>query len=137
MGDVFTTTKRSWVMSRIRGTNTGPERTVRSFLHGLGFRFRVHVGNLPGRPDIVLARYKTAIMVNGCFWHHHCGCQNAVWPSNRSDFWRAKIEGTIRRDKANRQALRKLGWSVITVWECQAENPVKLRRQLSSLISRA
>ncbi len=135
MADVFTVAKRSWVMSRIRGENTGPERAVRSFLHGLGFRFRLHVRNLPGRPDIVLPRHKTVVMINGCFWHHHCGCRNAVWPRNRAEFWRAKIEGTIERDRANRRALRKVGWSVITIWECQAENPVRLRRRLDSLIS--
>lgn len=121
MTDVFTKAKRSWVMSRIRGRDTSPEKAVRSFLHDHGFRFRLHKQGLPGRPDIVLAKYRTAIFVNGCFWHHHPKCKQAVYPKNRRRFWRLKIDGTVARDKKVVRSLRKLGWRVITLWECQIE----------------
>lgn len=121
MTDVFSRTKRSWVMSKIRGKDTTPERRVRSLLHTSGFRFRLHVRDLPGKPDIVLPKHRTVIFVNGCFWHHHPRCKEAVYPKTRRKFWRLKIDGTIARDKKARATLRKLGWRVITVWECEIE----------------
>lgn len=134
MPDVFTTQKRSWVMSRIRGKDTGPEKVVRSFLHKNGFRFRLHVSRLPGKPDIVLPKFRTAIFVHGCFWHHHARCKNAVYPKNRAQFWRSKIDGTVRRDRKAIQLLRKSGWSVLTVWECEIEqSPQCLERLLKKL----
>jgi DNA mismatch endonuclease (patch repair protein) len=110
-------------MSRIRGRDTQPEMVVRSLLHRLGFRFRVHVSSLPGKPDIALPRFRTAIFVNGCFWHHHAGCRNANYPGTRAKFWRDKIDGTVARDQEKRRQLRQLGWRVLTVWECQLSNP--------------
>lgn len=105
-------------MSRIRGRNTGPERSLRSLLHKEGFRFRLHDRSLPGTPDIVLRKHRTVIMVHGCYWHRHPGCRNATTPSTRTDFWTEKFEGTIARDKQNVAALTGLGWRVLVVWEC-------------------
>jgi DNA mismatch endonuclease (patch repair protein) len=114
--------RRSWNMSRIRGKHTIPEKVVRSLLHRLGFRFRLHTKSLPGRPDIVLAKYKTVVFVHGCFWHRHRGCKNSTTPTNRRDFWLAKLEGNAARDKLHRSALQKLGWRVLVVWECEIES---------------
>jgi DNA mismatch endonuclease, patch repair protein len=108
-------------MSRIRGKDTVPEKVVRSILHRLGFRFRLHGKKLPGRPDIVLPKYKTVIFVHGCFWHRHKGCVNCTTPTNRRDWWIAKLEGNAARDKVHRKALRKLGWDSLVVWECETE----------------
>ena len=133
MPDVFTSEKRSWVMSRIRGKDTTPERAVRSFLHRHGFRFRLHVKQLPGRPDIVLHKLKTVIFVHGCFWHHHARCKYAVYPRRRAAFWRSKIDGTIRRDRNATRLLRKSGWAAITIWECEIERKRGLERLLKRL----
>src|SRR5713226_6761210 len=135
MADVFSSTKRSWVMSRIRGSNTCPERLVRSFLHTHGLRFRLHVKTLPGRPDIVLPKYGAVVFVNGCFWHHHPGCRNAVYPRTRSGFWRRKIDGNVVRDRRTAKKLRNLGWRVLTVWECESRQPEVLNRRLAALLS--
>ena len=136
MTDIFSKTKRSWVMSRIRGVNTKPEKVVRSFLHVQGFRFRLHQRTLPGKPDIVLSRHKTVVFVNGCFWHHHSGCKNAVYPRTRVEFWRNKIDSTVQRDEKSKENLRIMGWRVITVWECEASELSVLRKRLSPLLWR-
>lgn len=106
-------------MSRIRSRDTGPELRLRSLLHRAGFRFRLHARKLPGRPDIVLPKYRTAIFVHGCFWHRHSGCRNATTPSTRAEFWREKFERNMRRDARNRTDLEAAGWTVLTVWECE------------------
>src|ERR1700750_1581418 len=108
-------------MSRIRGKNTIPETRVRSLLHHLGFRFRLHLARLPGAPNIVLAKYKTVVFVHGCFWHRHTGCANCTTPTNRRQWWREKLDGNVARDKRNQAELRKLGWRVIVIWECETE----------------
>lgn len=127
MADVFTKAKRSWVMSRIRGRDTCPERTVRSFLHRRGFRFRLHSKSLPGKPDIVLPKYRTAIFVNGCFWHHHPRCRQAVYPQKRKKFWRTKIDETVNRDRRACRILRRRGWQVLIIWECEIQrSPLSL-----------
>ncbi len=137
MSDVFTKAKRSWVMSRIRGKDTGPEKAVRSFLHKQGFRFRLHAKTLPGKPDIVLRKYRTAIFVHGCFWHHHAQCRYAVYPKQRKEFWRKKIDGTVLRDHKAARLLRRSGWSVMIIWECDVErNPKSLARLASTLATR-
>ena len=135
--DVFTKVKRSWVMSRIRGKDTGPERSVRSFLHQRGFRFRLHLKALPGCPDIVLPKLKTAIFVHGCFWHHHLNCEYAVYPKNRAAFWRKKIEGTIARDRNAIRKLRSLGWTSIIVWECEIERDSRCFDKLLKRLTKA
>jgi DNA mismatch endonuclease (patch repair protein) len=117
MADVLTPEQRRLNMSRIKGRNTKPERLVRCALHARGFRFRLHQDRLPGRPDIVLSRYQTVIMVHGCFWHGH-GCRLCKMPSTRREFWMEKIRRNHERDIAVTKDLEKLGWKVIVVWEC-------------------
>jgi DNA mismatch endonuclease (patch repair protein) len=121
MTDIFTPEKRSEVMSRIRGRNTKPEVALRSLLHSLGYRFTVNGPknkSLPGKPDIVLPKYRAVIFVHGCFWHGHESCPHFRLPKSRIDFWSAKIEGNQTRDLRNETALRHLGWHVVTIWEC-------------------
>lgn len=119
-------------MSRIKGRDTGPELRLRSLLHRAGFRFRLHANDLPGKPDIVLPKYRTAIFVHGCFWHRHEGCRNATSPSTRTEFWQEKFHGTVERDKRNMAALETAGWTVITVWECDLKADAdRLVQQLS------
>lgn len=133
MRDRLTKARRSWNMSRIRGKDTTPERVVRSALHRLGYRFRLHSRKLPGRPDIVLPRHRLAVFVHGCFWHRHRGCRNCTTPTNNRRFWVAKLEGNAARDRMHMRTLRKLGWRVVVVWECETERvgfAEKLRRKL-------
>ena len=118
MVDTLSKERRSWNMSRIRGSNTAPEVALRSLLHGAGYRFRLHDRKLPGKPDIVLTRHKAVIFVNGCYWHRHQNCKNATTPSTRTEFWTDKFEATVERDRRKADDLRSLGWNVITVWEC-------------------
>lgn len=115
--DVVDAATRSRMMAAIGSRDTKPEMIVRQGLHRRGFRFRLHVRRLPGRPDLVLARYRAAIFVHGCFWHGH-DCPLFRWPKSRSDFWRTKIGGNIARDAAQREALASASWRVLTVWEC-------------------
>lgn len=138
MSDIFSKVKRSEIMSNIKSANTKPERVVRSFLHRLGYRFRLHVKKLPGTPDIVLRKYKTVIFVNGCFWHQHPGCRKAAIPQTNRDFWEAKLRGNVSRDREKTRKLEELGWNVITVWSCEIDrNPEitleKIPAQLHSL----
>ena len=117
-------TSTSYRMSRIKGKNTNPEKFVRSILHRKGFRFSLHAKRLPGKPDIVLSKYKTVINVNGCFWHNHnCGRNNI--PKNNRKFWLNKLKNNKKRDKINTKKLRKLGWKVYKVWECNLEKDIK------------
>ena len=111
MRDRLTKARRSWNMSRIRGKDTNPEKVVRSLLHRMGFRFRLHGKKLPGRPDIVLLKLKTVIFVHGCFWHRHRGCKNCTTPTNRREWWLAKLNGNAARDKLHQRNLRKAGWA--------------------------
>jgi DNA mismatch endonuclease, patch repair protein len=128
--DRLTPEHRSWNMSRIRGRDTQPERAVRSALHRAGYRFRLHRKDLPGRPDIVLPKHRTVVFVHGCFWHRHPGCRFAYTPKSRADFWAAKFLANVERDQRNRRDLRRLGWRVITVWECQTGLPGRWLRKL-------
>jgi DNA mismatch endonuclease (patch repair protein) len=121
MADHLTKTRRSWNMSRIKGKDTGPEKSVRRLLHRLGYRFSLRGSKLPGRPDIVLPKYKTVVFVHGCFWHRHRNCKEATMPKSRTDWWRAKLEGNAARDKIKQRELRRLGWKVIVVWSCATE----------------
>ena len=119
MADVHTPEQRSYNMSQIRNKNTKPEELVRKYLFSQGFRYRKNDSRLPGKPDIVLPKYKTVIFVNGCFWHGHEGCKYFVWPKNNEKFWKNKISGNISRDSDNHTRLEQMGWKVIVVWECQ------------------
>lgn len=122
MADIFTPQKRSEVMSAIRSKDTKPELRVRSQLHRKGFRFRLHGRGLPGKPDIILSRYRSAIFVHGCFWHLHEGCADARLPKSRTEFWAEKLTRNVARDKRNQRELRAMGWKVIVVWECELKN---------------
>lgn len=119
MPDKFAAGVRSRIMQQIKGRNTKPELAVRSFLQHAGMRFRLHRTDLPGKPDIVLPKYRAVVFVQGCFWHQHPGCRHTGVPLSNQSYWRPKLERTVARDKANRQALGKMGWRVYTIWECQ------------------
>lgn len=119
MPDVVSPAVRSRMMSGIRGADTKPELTVRRLLHARGFRYRLHVKGMPGRPDIVLPKHRTVVFVHGCFWHHHPACRYATIPDTRREFWLAKLDGNAARDARDRDAIVALGWRVITVWECE------------------
>lgn len=133
--DILSKKNRSWVMSRIQGKNTGPEKQVGSLLHGLGYRFRLHRKDLPGRPDIVLPKHRTVIFVHGCFWHHHRGCKYAYKPKSRVGFWQKKFQENLERDGRKTKALKSLGWRVIVVWECELENPETLVTKIRKLLT--
>ena len=120
MGDKFTKKVRSKIMSSIKSKNTWPEKEVRSYLHRHGYRFVLHDKRLPGKPDIVLPKYKTVVEVNGCFWHGH-KCKGSKLPSTNKKFWEKKINNNIRRFKKNSLSLRQKGWRVIVIWECQVK----------------
>ncbi|MBS4095447.1 MAG: DNA mismatch endonuclease Vsr [Sulfuricella sp.] len=117
-------------MSAVHGKNTTPEIKVRKVLHALGFRFRLHKKDLPGKPDVVLAKYRTCIFVHGCFWHQHPGCKRASRPTSNVEFWSRKLQGNIERDKNNLSKLRHLGWRAIVIWECETKNMDELKHNL-------
>lgn len=118
-------------MSGIRARNTKPEMMVRRFLHANGLRYRLHVPDLPGRPDIVLPKYRTIVEVRGCFWHRHANCRYAATPKTNRQFWKTKLESNVRRDFRTSRALRRLGWRVLVVWECEVQKPRTLERVLA------
>lgn len=133
--DVFSPEKRSQVMSRIRSKDTKPEKIIRSILHKQGFRFRINRKDLPGKPDIVLPKYKTVIFVHGCFWHRHEGCKYAYTPKSNIDFWNKKFSSNLQRDKNIQNKLRKSGWKVLTIWECEIKEIEKTPELLDSLLN--
>ena len=120
MADRFSTTTRSEIMSKIRSKNTVPEILVRKYLHSLGYRFRLHDKNLPGKPDIVLKKYRTAIQVRGCFWHQH-GCKFSNSPKSNKAYWLPKLKKNKERDKISDRKLKKIGWRLIVLWECKLQ----------------
>ena len=128
--DSLTPERRSWNMSRIRSSNTVPERLVRSLLHRIGYRFRLHRKDLPGRPDIVLPRYNAVVFVHGCYWHRHTGCRLAYTPKSNREFWQAKFTENVSRDARRYNELTSLGWHVITVWECETKEQEVLADRL-------
>jgi DNA mismatch endonuclease (patch repair protein) len=130
LADVFIPEQRSRVMAAITGKDTRPERIVRRRLHALGYRFRLHRKDLPGRPDVVLPRHGAVVFVHGCFWHGHPRCRRARLPATRTDFWRDKIEKNRARDRRDRAALRRLGWRVLTLWECSLRDEERLTDRL-------
>ena len=134
--DRLTPQRRSANMSRIRSTNTAPERTVRSVLHRLGYRFRLHDRSLPGTPDIVLPRWKTVILVHGCFWHRHPRCHFAYNPKSRQEFWTSKFTENVDRDRRHKRALKRHGWHVVTIWECQVAERDALATMLRTAVRR-
>src|SRR5688572_25494582 len=131
--DRLTKDRRSWNMARIAGKDTLPEKTVRSLLHRMGYRFRLHVKDLPGKPDIVLPKYRVVVFVHGCFWHRHSGCKKCTTPTHRRKWWLSKLTNNVARDRKHRNALRRLGWDIVVVWECEVDNP-DLSQNLRSII---
>ena len=124
-------------MSRIRGTNTTPERIVRSVLHRMGYRFRIHRKDLPGKPDIVLPKHRLVFFVHGCFWHRHRRCKYAYTPKSHKEFWESKFRENVRRDRHVERQLRDIGWHVIMVWECETSDLTVLSRSLAKAVEAA
>jgi DNA mismatch endonuclease (patch repair protein) len=135
MTDVLTAEQRHRCMARIRGKDTDPERNVRSIIHRMGFRYRLHVSGLPGKPDIVFPRLRKVVLVHGCFWHMHRCRFGRVQPATNANFWKTKREGNRQRDAKVRRALRKGGWNVLTVWECELREDDKLRKKLRRFLT--
>ncbi len=135
MADIVSKEVRSRMMSGIKGKNTKPEITIRHKLFALGFRYRLHVRNLPGKPDLVFPKYKAVIFVNGCFWHGH-DCHLFKWPTTNTDFWKDKIRKNIRNDSINTEQLLALGWRVFMVWECSIKNRFRFVDETISDIAR-
>lgn len=127
--------KRSALMGRIRGRNTGPEMTVRKLLYAMGYRFRLHARDLPGKPDIVFRSRRIAVFVHGCFWHRH-DCGLAYVPKTRPEFWQRKFEGNVARDRRTKRELEAAGWRVVLVWECQLSDLAALARGLAKELGR-
>ena len=137
MVDTVSVARRSEIMSRVRNKDTRPELYVRRLIHNAGFRYRLHVSKLPGRPDLVFPGRKKVIFVHGCFWHSHDGCQNARVPKSRADFWMSKLESNKERDERNMRVLMDEGWKVLVIWECELRDPALLDRIKDFLGQRA
>ncbi len=120
-------------MSRIKSRNTTPEKKIRSLLHSLGYRFRLHRKDLPGKPDIVLPKFKTVIFIHGCFWHKHKGCKRANTPKSNLNYWIPKLARNVKNDKKHIRDLRKKGWKTMVIWECTSKNPSILKSVLRKL----
>lgn len=135
MTDVFSRKKRSWIMSRVKGRDTGPELVVRSQIHRMGYRFRLCCRDLPGYPDIVLPHHRKVVFVHGCFWHSHRGCPRATKPASNRAFWRKKLRSNFTRDRKHMTQIRKLGWKALVVWECEVKQPKVLMRKLRRFLS--
>ena len=131
MVDRVSEERRSWNMSRIRARNTKPEIAVRKLLHSMGYRFRLHRKELPGSPDIVLPKFRTAIFVHGCYWHRHPDCRFAYTPKSRVDFWTRKFDENVARDRRVISDLSAAGWRVLIVWECEVRDLIALRARLT------
>jgi DNA mismatch endonuclease (patch repair protein) len=131
MADKLSVRRRSWNMSRIRSRDTNPELAVRRTLHELGYRFRLHRNDLPGKPDIVLPKYRIAIFVHGCFWHQHTGCIDCSDPKTNAKYWRPKLLANVQRDRKYRRRLIRLAWIPMVIWECQTAKREQLRERLN------
>ncbi|TES93858.1 MAG: DNA mismatch endonuclease Vsr [Desulfobacteraceae bacterium] len=132
--DVFSKEKRSRIMAKVKGKDTKPERVVRSLLHSMGYRFRLHRRDLPGNPDIVLPKHKKVLFVHGCFWHGHKGCPRSKRPTTNVDFWNAKLDKTIERDKRKLEELISLGWDTLVIWQCEIKNELKMQDILKNFL---
>lgn len=130
--DKLTREQRSWNMSRVRSRDTKPERTVRSLLHRMGYRFRLQTSRLPGKPDIILPKYRTVILVHGCFWHRHPGCIRSTTPKTNSEFWQQKFKENVLRDGRYIKKIEEAGWRAITVWQCELDDFDSLCARLQS-----
>lgn len=128
--DTVSPQQRSQIMARVRSVDTAPEMAVRRLVHGMGYRYRLHSAKLPGRPDLVFAGRRKVVFVHGCFWHGHKGCKRSRIPSSNRDYWASKIQRNSLRDRAAVRALRRGGWMVLTVWECDLSNVNRLAKRL-------
>lgn len=137
MVDHVNRTKRSLIMAAVHSEDTGPEMAVRRMVHALGFRYRLHVSKLPGRPDLVFPARQKIVFVHGCFWHRHNGCRYATSPKTNRGFWEAKFAENVGRDRRTRRALRSMGWEVLTVWQCELKRPEKLVERLNEFLSKS
>ena len=133
--DKFSKEKRSDIMSHVRAKNTKPEEAVRKYLFSRGFRYRKNDKRYPGKPDIVLPKYRTVIFVNGCFWHQHQGCNSATLPESNRDYWKAKLERNVERDAMQVHQLEEMGWYVIVLWECEISSKSKREKRLVALVN--
>lgn len=136
MTDKLTPERRSENMRKIRAKNTTPEMIVRRLAHSMGFRYRLHVARLPGKPDLVLERLKRVIEVRGCFWHQHERCKDSHIPKSRENYWQPKLQRNQQRDHENARALRSLGYRVLIVWECETDNETRLAARLKRFLER-
>ncbi|MGW8289213.1 MAG: very short patch repair endonuclease [Candidatus Bathyarchaeia archaeon] len=134
MADVHTPEQRSRNMTAIRSKNTKPELIVRKVAHSLGFRYRLHRKDLPGKPDLVFPRRKKVIFVNGCYWHLHTCKYGKVQPQTNANFWQMKRESNVARDKKNTTSLKRIGWEVLTIWECETKDILNLKEKLNSFL---
>ncbi|HDS1725593.1 very short patch repair endonuclease [Pseudomonas putida] len=134
MADRLSSQRRSWNMSRIKSRDTSPELAVRKVLYRMGFRYRLHSPAVPGRPDIVLKRFRAAIFVHGCFWHRHPGCKFAYVPKSRVEFWTKKFEANVRRDETVKKQLSDLGWKSLTIWECETRSSETIEHLLRGFL---
>lgn len=134
MPDIMTKAERSERMSRVKNKNSKPELRVRSLLHRLGYRFRLHNSKLPGKPDIVLGRHKKVIFVHGCYWHRHGVCRPLSIPGSDPAFWSRKFADNVDRDRRNLKDLNDLGWAVLTVWECETRDGAELERKVTAFM---
>jgi len=132
--DRLTPERRSWLMSRVRGTNTTPEMRVRKAAHALGLRFRLHRKDLPGKPDLVFPKHHLALFVHGCFWHRHADCPKASMPKSREDYWKEKFDANVVRDARVETELRRLGWRVATIWECETRIDADIAERIRELL---
>jgi len=137
MPDVFDAAARSAVMRKVRGQNTGPEMLVRRTLHKMGYRFRLHRRNLPGRPDIVLPKHKSVVFVHGCFWHGHPGCPRADRPTSNIEFWNRKLDRNAERDYKASAALEEMGWRVLVLWECEIKTEAAVESAIEGFLDTA
>lgn len=134
--DRVSQTSRSQNMARVKGKNTLPELSVRRLLRGMGLGYRLHRSDLPGKPDIVLAKYRLAIFVHGCFWHRHRDCQRSTMPVHNREFWEGKFARTLERDARQHRLLVSLGWQVLIIWECQLKHPQVVQSEISLAVGR-
>lgn len=134
MADRLSSQKRSWNMSRIKSRDTTPELAVRKVLYRMGYRYRLHSPAVPGKPDIVLKRFRAAIFVHGCFWHRHPGCKFAYIPKSRVEFWTKKFEANVRRDKEVKKQLSDMGWKYLTIWECETKSSETIEHLLRGFL---
>jgi DNA mismatch endonuclease (patch repair protein) len=132
--DIFDKSKRSWIMSHVKGKDTKPEIRVRSIVHRLGFRFRKHKSDLPGNPDIVLVKHRKVIFVHGCFWHGHKKCSRASRPKSNESFWIEKLDKNISRDRRNKHNLESQDWKVLIIWSCEIKNILILQKKIVNFL---